>query len=450
MAVAPSLERSPVARSRERRADALVAALWWTGAVAVAFFLAEGGLTILNPVDYLYALGRVAGIVAAVLVMNQILLISRVPWIERTLGHDRAAATHTLMGKVAFIAMLVHASFILIMTAHYDGRSVLAEIPAMWDLGWFMVAAQAALGLFTLVVVTSLLIVRRRWRYENWHTVHLCVYLAIALVIPHQFIEGSTFRSKGPAWWFWLLLYVVTIGSWLAYRILKPLLFARRFRPVVSGVTKNGDGSTTVTVAGDRLSRLGARPGQFMLWRFLAKGYWREGHPFSLSAAPGDELRITVGPSGDFSRSLAALPVGTPVLFEGPLGVFTSAARTRAGAVYVAGGIGITPLRAMLEEPHSGPVDIVVRARSAEEAPLRDEVRELAASLGARVHEFYGPRGFGWSAVGEPVKLGSLIGDLPDRDVYICGPMAWADAVEADALASGVAPEAIHRERFGW
>ena len=227
--------------------------------------------------------------------MNQILLISRVPWIERTLGHDRAAVTHTLMGKVAFIAMLVHAGLILIMTAHYDGRSVLSEIPAMWDLGWFMVAAQAALGFFTLVVVTSLLIVRRRWRYETWHTVHLFVYVAIVLVIPHQFIEGSTFRSKGLAWWFWLALYVVAIGSWLAFRVARPLLYARRFRPVVSQVTSNADGSTTVVVTGRDLDRLGARPGQFMLWRFLAAGYWREAHPFSLSAAPGDALRITVG-----------------------------------------------------------------------------------------------------------------------------------------------------------
>src|SRR6188768_1283496 len=182
----------PDSRARERRAFALVAALWWVGAVGVAFFIASGGLTTSSPVDYLYSLGRVAGIVATILVMNQVLLISRVPWIERVLGHDRAAATHTRMGKVAFILMLVHAGLIIIMSAHYDGRSVFAEIPALWDLGWFVVTAQVALGFFTLVVATSLLIVRRRWRYETWHTVHLFVYVAIALVVPHQFIQGST------------------------------------------------------------------------------------------------------------------------------------------------------------------------------------------------------------------------------------------------------------------
>jgi len=436
--------------TRERRADALVAALWWVGAAAIAFFVAGGGLTTTSPVDYINSLGRIAGLVAAVLVMNQVLLISRVPFVERTLGHDRAAATHTFMGKVAFIAMLVHASLILIMSAHYDGRSVLAEIPAMWDIGWFMVAAQAALGFFTLVVVTSLLIVRRRWKYENWHTVHLFVYLAIMLVIPHQFIEGSTFRSKGAAWWFWLLLYVFTIGCWLAFRVVRPLLHAQRFHLVVSSVTPHAVGSVSIVMTGRDLSSLGARSGQFMLWRFLAAGYWREAHPFSLSRTPGDTLRITVKPSGDGSGALAHLPVGTRVLFEGPLGVFTSAVRSRPGVVYISAGIGITPLRALLEEPQRGPVDIVLRAQSADAAPLRDEVHELAARHGATVHEFFGARGQGWSTAAEPASLGTLIDNLPQRDVYICGPVNWADAVEADALAGGVAPEAIHRERFGW
>ena len=442
--------RGLAASRRDWQAGALVAALWWVGAAAVAFFIAGGGLTTANPIDYLYSFARIAGLVAAVLVMNQVLLISRVPWVERVLGHDRAAATHMRMGKVAFIAMLVHAGLIIIMTAHYDGRSVLAEIPALWNLGWYVVAAQAALGFFTLVVVTSLLIVRRRWKYENWHAVHLFVYLAIALAVPHQFIQGSTFRKEGVAWWFWLALYVVTFGSWLAFRVARPLLHARRFRLVVAKVTPHADGSVSIVMNGRHLARLGARAGQFMLWRFLAAGYWREAHPFSLSRAPGDTLRITVKPSGDGSAALAQIPVGTRVLFEGPLGVFTSAARVRPGVVYVASGIGITPLRAMLEEPHRGPVDVVLRARSAEESPLREETLKLAARRGATVHEFYGPRGFGWSSTAAPTSLRTLVPDLPQRDVYICGPEQWADAVEADAVASGAAPEAVHRERFGW
>jgi len=419
--------------------------------VAVAFVAASGGFAATRPIDYVYNWGRIAGVIAAVLVMNQVLLISRVPWIERVLGHDRAATTHANMGKVAFILMLMHVGFVLMVTAYYDGRSLLGQIGAFWELGWFMVTATFALGLFTLVVATSLLIVRRRWRYETWHAVHLIVYVAIALVVPHQFIEGSTFRGKGYAWWFWVMLYVLTFGSWLAFRVIRPLALYARYRPEVAHVTPNPDGSVSVGISGAGVDRLASRPGQFFLWRFLAPGYWREAHPYSLSRVPGpNDLRISVSPAGDGSAALANIPVGTRVIIEGPLGVFSEAVRSRPGVVLVAAGIGITPIRTMLEAHTDGPCDVVVRASSEADAPLIDEVRELAREHGANLHELYGPRGDNWTPALGSTSLAQLVDDLDERDIYICGPIAWTDAVVADAVAAGVAPEAIHRERFGW
>ena len=434
------------------RADGLEISLWLVAATAVALMIASGGLLATSDQDYVYAIGRMAGIVASVLVMNQILLISRVPFIERAFGHDRAAAMHTRMGKVAFILMLVHMAFLLIVSANYDDRSVWSQVREFWSLGWFMVAAQAALGLFTLVVATSLLIVRRRWRYESWHAVHLFVYAAIALAVPHQFIQGATFRTKGVAWWFWLVLYGVVFGSWLVYRVCRPLYLAFRHQFRVAEVTTHADGSTSLVMTDVGLLEMGAQPGQFLLWRFLAPGHWLQAHPYSLSAAPTDgTLRITVSPLGDGSATLAALPVGTRVLAEGPLGIFSPSARARDGTVFVAAGIGITPLRAMLEThtAHDGPCTVIVRASSAEDMPLIDEVRDLTRDR-FTLHELYGARGTGWTPLGGPANLSELVTDLPDRDVYICGPVAWADAVEADALAAGCQREAIHRERFGW
>lgn len=443
--------RERTAARRSWWADGLEAALWLVCAAGIALFVAAGGLTTSTPLDYLYSLGRMAGIVAAILVMNQVLLISRVPWIEHVLGHDRAAVIHTRMGKVAFILMLVHVGLILVMTAHYDGNSVLEQIPAFWEIGWFMPAAQVAFGLFTVVVATSLLIVRKRWRYETWHAVHIVVYVAIALVVPHQFIEGSTFRGMGLAWWFWMALYAITFGSWLAFRVLRPLILMRRHRLTVADVIDEPEGAVTIVLSGVGVGRLNARPGQFFLWRFLAPGMWREAHPYSLSrAARVNDLRITVRPAGDGSEALARVPVGTRVLAEGPLGVFSDAVRSRDGVVLIAAGIGITPIRSMLEHHTDGPMDVIVRASSPQAAPLLAEVRSLAVHKGAGLHEIYGGRGDGWTPASAPTSLSQLIPDLPERDVYICGPIAWTDAVVADALASGVAPAAIHRERFGW
>src|SRR5690606_13979986 len=132
---------------------------------------------------------------------------------------------------------------------------------------------------------------------------------------------------------------------------------------------------------------LRAQPGQLFLWRFLQGQHAFQAHPYSMSAAPGETLRITVKPSGDGSSALAKLRPGTRVIAEGPLGIFTHGARTRDALVLVAAGIGITPVRSMLESVEKGDdVTVIVRARSRAGAPLLDEVSTLATLKGATLH----------------------------------------------------------------
>src|SRR5690606_1742732 len=107
-------------------------------------------------------------------------------------------------------------------------------------------------------LITSLAAVRLRWRYERWHAVHLLVYVGVAFAVPHQFLEGSTFREGGFAWWFWAALWTVSIGSLVTYRILRPLVLLRRHGLTVESVDAHDDGSTTVTLAGRDLHRLRA------------------------------------------------------------------------------------------------------------------------------------------------------------------------------------------------
>jgi len=441
----------------------IAARSWWADmahgsvyvvvAIGVAFFLADGGLQTFATIDYVYATGRALGIVAAALMLFQVLLISRAPFIERGMGHDRAAALHTRTGKVAIIAMASHASIISFMSAYYADVSLFTQLTNFFTSHWYLAFAQVALTVFAIVFVTSLLIVRSRWRYENWHAVHLLTYVGAAFAIPHQFLEGSTFRDGGAAWWYWLALYLVAWGSLLAFRVVAPLVRFATHDIRVARVTQLADGSTSVEMSGRQLDRLGARPGQFMLWRFLDRGRWRDAHPFSLSsAASPTELRITVKPSGDGSAGLAGVEPGTRVLIEGPLGIFSDASRTRPGVVLVAAGIGITPIRAMLEgiDPAHGPVDVIVRARSRAEAPLLDEVEELAADKGVALHVVLGARGGGWAATDHPATLEGLVPDVAERDVYICGPRPWAADVEREARAAGVGRESVHREEFAW
>jgi ferredoxin-NADP reductase len=174
--------------------------------------------------------------------------------------------------------------------------------------------------------------------------------------------------------------------------------------------------------------RLRARPGQFFIWRFLTRRHWWEAHPFSLSAAPdGRRLRITVKALGDHSRSLRDVEPGTRVIAEGPFGGFRPTGR---GVALIAGGIGITPVRALLEEQPSD-VAVVYRVAREEDVILRSELDELA-----RVHYVVGEL--------SPERLLELVPDLAERDVFVCGPPAVTEAVRA----TGVPRRQVFVERF--
>ena len=445
-------ERTRRASLRSWWADGLIAAIWLTAAIGVALNVSSGGLLVATGTDSVREAARLLGIVAAVLMMSQVLLAARAPWIERVLGHDRAIARHATLGKYALILMLVHASLLVAVTADESGVGLLDTYLHIGEGSAPLAAAAIAIVLFAIVLLTSFFAVFRRWNYESWHTVHLLVYVAIGLAVPHQFTEGETYRKGGAAWFFWLGCYVIAFGAFIAFRMVRPVVLAAKHRARVVSVTHEDDGSATVVIRGRRLRNLGARPGQFLLWRFYSRRLFWQRHPYSLSRAQdGDEVRITVKPSGGGSRAVGLLRAGTLATFEGPLGVFTHDARVRTGLVLVSAGIGITPIRALLEHVTPGePCLVVVRARSSDEAPLLGEVRELAREKGATLKVVVGPRGKTWGTDAEPLALRDLVDDPADVDVFICGPVAWARQVESDARAAGVSHEAIHRERFGW
>lgn len=426
--------------------------MWFAAAGGLAFWVAKGGLNQGSVADWLYGLGQAIGIVTAVAMMTQLLLASRAPYIEGVLGHDKAIARHTVVGKVALVLMVVHLTLITGVDASRSGESFVAQYVALGQSDIWLAGSTIAGLLFVIVLVTSFTAHMRRWRYESWHLVHRLVYVAIAFAIPHQFFDGGTFLGGGPASYYWLVLYVIAVGSFVIFRMLRPLWLWLRHAPRVSSVARHADGSTTLEIRGSSLGRLEAKAGQFFLWRFYTRKLMWQKHPYSLSRAPsGDTLRITVRPSGKGSAAVGTVNVGTRVGLEGPLGVFTHTSRVGHGLVLISAGIGITPIRAMLETVEAGePCTVIIRARSRDDAPLLDEVESLAVDKGARLIVLFGPRGRSWGPAEGSHELKGLVPDVATADVFICGPVAWASQVEADALGVGVPKEAIHRERFGW
>jgi ferredoxin-NADP reductase len=242
---------------------------------------------------------------------------------------------------------------------------------------------------------------------------------------------------------------VATLAFLVVFRLLVPLVAALSYRLRVAEVVEEAPGVVSIRIEGRKLHRLKAQPGQFFLWRFLSWDRVWTAHPFSLSRAPdGRSLRITVKALGDHSARLASVPVGTRVVAEGPLGVFTEAARRHERILLVAGGIGITPIRALMEQVR-GDAIVVYRIVRDDEVIFRAELDELAAQRGIGLHYVAGDHATAEGAhLLDADHLRELVPDLGERDVYVCGPPGMTNAMLARLRDAGVPRRHIHAERF--
>ena len=440
--------------------DATGALGWAVLLVVVALWVARGGVQELSSAaGFLTSTGRLTGLLASALLLLQVFLMARVPWVEQAWGQDELARTHRLVGFTSFTLLVAH---VVLITLGYAAGTPLGLWGTAWDFvvnypG--MLLAVAGTAALVMVVVTSVKRARRRLRYESWHLIHLYGYLGAGLALPHQLWTGTDFKASTTATVFWWGLWAVCAGSVLLFRVALPLYRSLRTPLRVLEVRREGRGATTVTVGGDRLDRLPVRAGQFLQWRFLDGPGWTRAHPYSLSAAPdGRTLRITVAHEGDGWRRLASLRPGTRVLVEGPYGRLHGGVRTRRKVLLMGSGIGITPLRALLEELPQGPGDVTVvhRVHSRRGAVLAGEISALATVRGARYVQVEGRRVRGRASwlpaqaahLSDAQALRELVPDIAAHDVYLCGSDGWMTAARAAALEAGVPPEAIHLERF--
>jgi predicted ferric reductase len=387
------------------------------------------------------------GLHAALLLAIQLLLIARLPWLDRRIGMDRLTVWHRWVGFGLFWTILTHAFIVVLGYAVLDDVSMTKTFFALAGVPASLLGMTAAM-LVVVVAAVSTRYVRRRLRYETWHALHMLVYAVLVLAFTHQLLETTTFTSSPLAFAYWLALWLFAVGALLAGRVVLPVVRNQRHQFRVEAVVPEADDVVSVYVTGRDLDRLPARAGQFFVWRFPGHHSWWRANPFSLSAAPrGGPLRLTAKAVGDTSAGLRDLQVGGRAFLEGPYGAFTTLQRTCRGVLLIAGGVGITPVRALLEEDLGGDVVVLYRVRDERDAVLLDEVRSLVAARGGRLHLLTGRTAAGVRPF-TPDGLRTLVPDLGDRDVYVCGPTAMTSTVLASLKALGVPERQVHSERF--
>ncbi|HEY5396526.1 MAG TPA: ferredoxin reductase family protein [Trebonia sp.] len=393
--------------------------------------------------------GRLAGFSGTYLMLIMVVLVARLPWLERTAGQDQLVRWHRRASPWALGLIAAHVVLITLGYAQAARSGTLREVWALLTSYPDVLAAFVGFGLLVLAGVTSVRIVKQRMRYETWWVVHLYLYLGLALAFAHQIATGASFIGHPLVRDLWMVIWAATAGIVLLFRVLVPIGRSLRHQLRVVAVRPEAPGVVSVVCQGRQLDRLRVSGGQFFRWRFLTRDLWWQGHPYSLSALPSrDYLRITIKGLGDQSQAAARLRPGTRVAIEGPYGTFTGSASASEAVLLVGAGVGVTPLRAMLEDlPSRTDVVVVLRASTVDDLIHRREAAELVGQRGGRLYEVVGPR---HRVRFDAHTLSRIVPDISARDVYVCGPGGFSSEVARIARRLRVPGEQIHIEAFGF
>ena len=390
-------------------------------------------------------LGSFTGMAGTYLALIMVVLASRMPALERVLGQNGVIHWHRRLAPWPIVLIAAHAVLLTLAYAESAKTGVLHEAGAIVNTFPHMLTATIALGIMVGIGLISIRQIRVRIPRENWWLIHLLMYVALVLAFAHELVLGPSFVKHPFAQVSWIAAWSLAAATVLVYRVGFPVYRSLRHRLRVAEVKPEGPGVVSIILEGRQLDRLVIAGGQFFEWRFMTRGMWWQAHPFTVSALPqAPYLRLTVQGAGDFTRALAQVKVGTSVGIEGPYGAFTVFAGKANRVLLIAGGVGVTAARSLLEDlpVKSRPV-VVLRARTDDDLLLDDEVEELVRHRKGTLHRLIGSR--------QVVPLNSIVKLVPDmakRDVFISGSESFVRDAVAMALRAGVPSHALHQEAY--
>ncbi len=398
------------------------------------------------------SIANLAGLLAAFLVLLQLLLISRAGWLEVFFGLDKLSRWHHVFGFLIPMFIIMH-PVLLVTGASMTGK-MRPWVQFMSYVKYYEYVNLALVSglLFLSLVGLSVLIVYKKLKYETWYFAHVFMYAAALLAMAHQFAMGSDLQS-GMARYYWAGLYIFTFTNLAVYRFWRPIYQSLKHDFRVQKVVVENNDCVSIYIQGRGLDSYKVKAGQFFILRFLDKQRWWQAHPFSLSCAPNEQyLRLTVKNLGDYTARVHEIIPGTRVVVDGPHGVFTPDQAITNKYLLIAGGIGLTPLMSIAQELAKKNQDVIFLrgVKTQQDLILTHELNEIFKQSPNNRHDVLshdetwpGERG-----VIDLEKIERLAPDLRQRDVYVCGPDIMMKNILPALKLAGVPKQQIHFEKF--
>jgi predicted ferric reductase len=439
---------------RQRNRRLLEGAFWVT--VYLALSLVPLLLVLIGPRppgrDFWTELSVALGFVGLAMIGLQFAVTARFHSLAAPFGLDILLRFHREISLGAFAVVMAHP--LILFIAHPEHLELLRVTHAPWR------ARFALLGILMLILLIVISIWRERLRieYETWRVLHGALAVA-AIAFSMLHIAGVEHYLNLP--WhraLWAFMAAGAIGLLGYVRIYKPVrMLMRPF--VVEEVRRERGDSWTVRLAPSGHAGTRFQPGQFAWLTLWHSPFAVEEHPFSFSSSaehPGHP-EFTIKELGDFTAAIAGLEPGTRAYLDGPYGAFSYERYPAGRYVFIAGGVGITPimgmLRTMADRREGAPMTLVYAVKRLEEATFREEIEgRLAEALELEVVMVPEEPPEGWEGESGFVDADLLRRHLPrpldGGEYFVCGPPAMLDAVDVALGELEVPARAIHMERF--
>ncbi len=391
----------------------------------------------------LIALGRLAGLLSEFLILVQLLLISRFSSIEKQYGFDKLISIHKKIGFFLGVFLISHPILLTIGYAQSKNISYITQFIDFITKWNGVFGAAIALLIIVFIAIISIKKYRTKISYEVWYFLHLPLYVVVAIAFGHQINTGD--MSSGGAMFYWFLINLVTIGILIFYRFLRPiyLFFRHSFR--IEKIVQENTNVYSIYITGKNMSQYRFQSGQYANLIFLQKKMTFH-HPFSFSDAyNGKYLRFTIKSSGDFTSKIEKLKIGTRVFIDGPFGVFILNKLVNNKAVFIAGGIGITPILSMIKSIHNTKNAVLLYSNKSE-ADI-NFWHEISKS---QIESHYFNTSLGVHNRISIEKIIEICPDYKDRDFYLCGPVQMTINLLKHLKKVGVTYEQIHFEKFDY
>jgi predicted ferric reductase len=411
-----------------------VLAGWWIG----------NSSTLSSSGDNLIAIGRLMGLLAAFSILIEVILISRLPFIEKRFDLHEINDLHRLNG---YLVLAFFVSHIVFLVAGYAAPFKLGLIDQFLNMNkdsLNVLLATIGSVIFIFVIGLSIKIMRKRLPYEIWYLSHLLIYGAILLTFLHQITDGRDFITQPWFKLYWILLFLFVFGTLLIYRFLRPLYNFYRFRFSIHRIVSEAEGIYSVLITGKNVDKFRFEAGQYATFWFIAKSSWWEGHAYSLSSVPGENyLRITIKTSGDFAKKVPFFKPGTKIIIDGPRGSFLASRSHSSNVILIAGGIGIAPYMSTIQSLiNSGKnVTLYYAAHDKSQIAFMGELAKLQRQ-GLRIKLFD-------SSKANRIDFSTLQScSKKDTDIFICGPNKMTEQFCSNLADCGLCKKNIIAERF--